>query len=1306
MAHPLDQKIAKLRRTVRRTVALTGVGWVLAVSFSVALALGLADYWIRFEDPGLRVLATLTLLAALGWSAFELLFRRLAVRLSDVDLARLVQRRYRAVGSRLTSAIQFLRLSEGDPLAGSAPLRRLAVAEATAAAEPLDFTDVVDRRTCFRSLAAAAAAGLVLGLLTMADPYSVRIASARLLNPLATVDWPRANHLQLRHVVERVARGSAFEIEIVDAQGARLPTDLKVEYRWQRQDGSLAEEAQQISPLGDSAIGRRDNVRNPFAYRVVGGDDQTMSWIDVKVVEPPAIERLTARLSPPPYTGWPTETLEKPLEALAGTQVDFIAHTTKPITEASLVLGSGRVLRCAVDANDPERLVAPEGSQLPLVLEQTETFQFDLVDDRGIRGGRDSAFEIRAVPDEAPSIAIERPASTVYVTPNAVIPIRAVVKDDLAIRNVALVVGDTSSPLEGRSNESDLPSEENQKDAADREALSAENQVSADRQNDNQRIDHQHSDNAAAGKVLQIPLYTGPSTVSPRTTRPQNEAATGQQQIVEHRWDLADLNLRPGSQLTFRIEAFDYRPQRGLSPPRRLVLISEEQLTERIAGLQNLILSELSRVLELQRDARQQVAGLKVIAEERGNLAQLEIDRLRGAELNQRQIRRSLDSSSEGVRLHVEGLLADLQNNRLDRPDVRRRMEHVLDEIDRLVAGPLPQAQQELTAAIKSAQVALDSLQATDPQSEAEPPRVSHSPDPMVIEALAAGEKQQAQVVAALEQLLDELAEWDNYQRFHRALAQLRKRQEEHIDRTRDLGRTTLGKQPQDLRPQQAADLKILAQQQGEMARQVERLLQEMDAAGQKFRAKDPLVAQAVLDAAARARQLALGGQMRLAAEQIRTNRLGQAVSLEQRSVEQIQEILDILANRREDELERLVAKLRQASQDLESLAERQQQVTRRMRSAADETDDAQRRQAAAAAAEAQQSLGEAAQRLGRRLQRLLAEEAGQTVQQSANSMTGAAAAGRQGDAAAATEHANKATEALARAKEQLARRQRQAEIELAVEQVAQLEEQVLGLQKRQTAALEETVRLETVQQRQGGPTDATRASLRNLYETQRTLQQQTGRLTAQTGKHTAFSLVLDKAVRHMQDATLLLDRQTTGPETQSHQQAALSRLAQLLEAVKPAADKSDNAATGGAGQGRPPTGQQPGAVRALAELKLLRILQQELNSEIKALGNKMAAKSSDNSEQRTQWKARYLELGREQGELADMIFGLLPPSVADPGINDDTSAEPAEPKESESTTDGPGDRPSPGPRPPIDQPPGDSPKPRPEQPPDPGETP
>ena len=68
MSHPIEQRMAALRRRVRRLVLLRGLSATVAAVLAAAMLLGLGDYVIHFQDRGIRILCWLALLAALGWT--------------------------------------------------------------------------------------------------------------------------------------------------------------------------------------------------------------------------------------------------------------------------------------------------------------------------------------------------------------------------------------------------------------------------------------------------------------------------------------------------------------------------------------------------------------------------------------------------------------------------------------------------------------------------------------------------------------------------------------------------------------------------------------------------------------------------------------------------------------------------------------------------------------------------------------------------------------------------------------------------------------------------------------------------------------------------------------------------------------------------------------------------------------------------------------------------------------------------------------------------------------------------------------
>jgi len=119
-----------------------------------------------------------------------------------------------------------------------------------------------------------------------------------------------------------------------------------------------------------------------------------------------------------------------------------------------------------------------------------------------------------------------------------------------------------------------------------------------------------------------------------------SEGARPPPRTIDYRWDVSSLELPPGTRVSLLAVAGDYLPQTGKSEPRQLLIVTPEELHDRLAGRQELILAELTRLLALQRDARTHVAAAEARLGRSGRLEQADIDRLQAAELAQREVSR------------------------------------------------------------------------------------------------------------------------------------------------------------------------------------------------------------------------------------------------------------------------------------------------------------------------------------------------------------------------------------------------------------------------------------------------------------------------------------------------------------------------------------------------------------------------------------------------------------------------------------------------------------------------------------------
>ena len=73
-----------------------------------------------------------------------------------------------------------------------------------------------------------------------------------------------------------------------------------------------------------------------------------------------------------------------------------------------------------------------------MIVNESEKYWLELRDKDGLAGGMDDRWDIRAVVDTPPVIAIEQPTANVPVTAEAVVPIHVVVTDNLAIKSIGL----------------------------------------------------------------------------------------------------------------------------------------------------------------------------------------------------------------------------------------------------------------------------------------------------------------------------------------------------------------------------------------------------------------------------------------------------------------------------------------------------------------------------------------------------------------------------------------------------------------------------------------------------------------------------------------------------------------------------------------------------------------------------------------------------------------------------------------------------------------------------------------------------
>src|SRR5262245_34406884 len=112
----VQRRLTQVRSRVRSQLALEGAFWTLAAVATFVAVSFAVDRLLRLGLPA-RVALLVLSLAAIAYVCYRRLIEPLSVRLDDLDLAVLLDRRLPGVGQRVASVLQLPKLLEGQPQA-------------------------------------------------------------------------------------------------------------------------------------------------------------------------------------------------------------------------------------------------------------------------------------------------------------------------------------------------------------------------------------------------------------------------------------------------------------------------------------------------------------------------------------------------------------------------------------------------------------------------------------------------------------------------------------------------------------------------------------------------------------------------------------------------------------------------------------------------------------------------------------------------------------------------------------------------------------------------------------------------------------------------------------------------------------------------------------------------------------------------------------------------------------------------------------------------------------------------------------
>lgn len=1316
---PLDHRIAGLRGRLRRVLVLRGLCWTIFAAVMAFITVTWIDWFVPLTWNVRAVVLALagSVVALVAWQE---LVRPLLIPFDDLRLALLIERRWPHLNDRLSSTIEFLRARGASDVAdgryGSEALRELTIAQAMREIEALDFRSILDPRPVRLAATMAGWVVAVLLLESVVAPEFQAIAARRFF--LDEVAWPKRTELEIAESPTRLARGMPFELTAQAGLGRELPVvpprswfevlshvapplklfdgalrgrppgSARIIYRFE--DGETIDSALRPDDRG-TFHGRLDSVNQSFRFYVAAGDDTT-DWLEVDVVPPPSLDEVQVQLVPPAYTRpfasdeereANIETLasdQTQIRALQGSVVRFNARANKPIQAASLMVHDESTDIPVSIEEDGARLLASIDAQ------GAGSYWFSLRDRDGFSNPEATRYELRTVVDTPPLALIVEPQFDVSVPASATVPLRIRAEDDFGLQLIRLLYTVTKP-----------------------DSAEAEDHV--------------------------VPLWSAEAEI---------DGGRSLAQEVEHRLELAPLNVTPGSIITVTGEARDFfssaddaGPHLTRSRSVRIRVISEDEYRGQLDDRRRELREEIERIFEMQKLAMPPVREAINELDTAGQVEQETGDRLREASVMQRQVGGRLDESGNGLGDRIQRFLDDMDNARMPDPEVTDQMEQMKAAVDRIRAEHLRPAEQGLSRAIRELEPQFDAQNRGNPSgaeprdaapegadpgqspegaaearpsqppaepTEQSPPGEEPSPNPSTEgdaqpspegDPATAGSRQsldesrqsQQAIARELEAMLQGLSEFETLRGVTREAEQLLNNQDavkkETEQRATDPG--LMGKTPDQLNAEQKADLQNLADRQRDVSKELQDLTNRMSELTEGLAETDPLAAEALKDALQQIQREATTSELGQAANQIDRNQMGPAGQTQDKAREAMQDLVDTLKNRRENDLERLLKQLQETRSELAQAQRQQRDLLERTRQAqgakgeqggqpqgGQQQPGGEQPQGGEQAGEGDQGEGDRArlqelakeqeqleQELRRQLQKLRklrADQAARAGSRAASRMGNAGQNLDEGEGEAAIRDEEEALKDLEQAIADTDQAIQEAEDRLLMEQFAKIRDQLRAYNDRQKRLLEETEAFEARRKAGGGRLSrADSFDVRNLGRAQAGLKDETASLAERLDGAPVFKLSLERAMARMVEAADQLAEIETGVETQRAEEEAIRWLDRLVASLNPAGEDGDDddPQNGQEGEGRPMQGGQGQAgqgdgIPAEAQIRMLKAMQEDINLRTQEL-DELKRQDEPLSEAQEQ---EFVRLEEDQHTIADLLRDLIRPRRPD-GLED-----------------------------------------------------
>ncbi|MBD3674651.1 MAG: hypothetical protein HUJ26_14100 [Planctomycetaceae bacterium] len=461
MPEELRLKLNAVRRRLRSSLWQGGVCALLTGILFALLLSGTLDWLVVGNSLSGRLFLSLSTLGIILWVIVRELWKPLAHPLSDDWLAQRLEEKIPELGGQLASTVEFSSHAY-DERYGSRKLQQKTVDRSIRKLLTLDLIKVIDPRPVRIRARLAMMFGILATMLLLLFPAHAWTAMQRLALPWKSIEWPREVVLELQdakgvpleasHFTGQLfPRGSDLELRVINRRG-ELPSDLELQVR-QGDDDALRREAiptisanEETPAYGQIHLPLRGDS---IDFRIVGGDDDRMSWRTIKVVPPPVLSDLQLTLIPPEYQD-ETE-VEIPsgtsfVQALIGSRLRVVGTANVPLAEASFLSADRYSMSLTVEEG-----AANFSGELPITEVGSQFFRLRLQDPLGISNPSALRLEVVGLADQIPEVKILSPETDQFLTPDAELRLHIAASDDVLLTELSLQLAPKSEPNSERA---------------------------------------------------------------------------------------------------------------------------------------------------------------------------------------------------------------------------------------------------------------------------------------------------------------------------------------------------------------------------------------------------------------------------------------------------------------------------------------------------------------------------------------------------------------------------------------------------------------------------------------------------------------------------------------------------------------------------------------------------------------------------------------------------------------------------------------------------------------------------------------